>query len=120
MAGIIVTKELFDAYAPHIFSALYASFPIPRPIDPAAVAKAVGIPRQEGVAETHPPDIAAGAVDWPTATGFLIASDPSGHRSPRQSQYVLTPKAFEALRVGLPSSLRDKGDQERQNVGEKS
>ena len=50
---------------------------------------------------------------------FLIASDPSDHRSARLSQYVLAPKAFEALRVGLPKSLREKGDQEHQSVGDK-
>ena len=112
--------ELFDAYAVHVFATLHDAFPLPKRIDPAEVVKAVGIPRQKGEGETHLASVAQGTVNWLHATGFLIRDDPSNQRAEATYRYLLTPKAFEAMRLKLPETLREKGDKPSATIASKA
>ena len=111
--------ELFDAYAIHVFATLHDDFPLPRRIDPAAVVKEGGIKPAKGEGETHLANVAQGTVNWLHATGFLFRDDPSDQRAEGTYRYVLSPRAFEALRLKLPDVLRKKGDKPEATVGSK-
>ena len=112
--------ELFDVYAVHIFATLHDAFPLPRRIDPVEVVRAVGIPREKGEGETHLPHVAQGTVNWLHATGFLLRDDPSDQRAEATYRYVLSPRAFEAMRLKLPETLQEKGGKTAKTVGDKA
>lgn len=112
--------ERFDAYTLYIFGALYLAFPLARRLDNVAIVNAVGLPVKKGE-ENLETALVQNTIDWLRETGFLNYRDPSDTRDPMQYRYVLAPRAFEALRRGLPESIKEGGEKGKpKSLGEKA